>query len=109
MGPVQILILVSMLIMLFVLIIYTYNGTKNTLTDVSFPPVISNCPDYWSENEAGQCVNDFNLGSENCQEPTPLNGEKYQGQIGKCQKYKWAKSCGLSWDGITNDPSICIR
>lgn len=25
----------------------------------------------------------------------------YEGASGDCQKYKWAKSCGVSWDGIT--------
>ena len=26
---------------------------------------------------------------------------------GNCTKFKWAKSCNLSWDGITNNANIC--
>jgi hypothetical protein len=23
-----------------------------------------------------------------------------------CHKYKWARSCDINWDGITNNPKI---
>jgi len=27
---------------------------------------------------------------------------KWIGQRGKCNKYIWANSCGITWDGISN-------
>ena len=26
-----------------------------------------------------------------------------------CEKYKWAKSCDINWDGITNNNKICTN
>ena len=31
----------------------------------------------------------------------------YSGADGLCNKKKWAKTCELTWDGITNNKSIC--
>ena len=79
----------------------------------AYPPVIANCPDYWdasgnldiSNNLV--CVNSMNLGSSTCSNSMNFTTSSWQGKNGLCQKYKWAKSCDLTWDGITDYADIC--
>ena len=30
-----------------------------------------------------------------------FTGDFWQGSTGDCNKYKWARACDLTWDGIT--------
>lgn len=79
-----------------------------------FPPVIGTCPDYWtaepSYNDTNTmsnnsdnppyvtCTNTYNLGdSNNCK-------SIYTGNIPHlCDKLKWANTCKVSWEGITDN------
>ena len=38
-----------------------------------------------------------------------FNEVPYNTTNGLCAKYKWAKDCDLTWDGITNNKSICNK
>ena len=106
MGPFQLIILSSMIIVLLLVGWYTYSATKNKIDEVKFPPIISGCPDYWDINEAGDCVNTNNLGV-GAPQTASFSDNKYKGQGGKCQKYIWAEPYNLSWDGITNKSANC--
>lgn len=91
---------------------------KNKYSTV-FPPIISSCPDYWIDQQTGSpssnidtpnkqaCFNTKNLGNTSCSKTMDFSENYWQGSIGECRKYKWAKECDLTWDGITNNPSIC--
>jgi hypothetical protein len=75
-----------------------------------YPPVIANCPDYWldgSGNNGSGCTNTKNIGNPSCATSMDFSVPMFAGQKGGCAKYKWAKQCNLSWDGITNNDSIC--
>jgi len=93
---------------------------SNLNSDIKYPPVIADCPDYWSisknpvdpNNDSSQtpeftCNNDKELGQDNdvvgC---TVFNSSdsKYKGIGGLCQKKKWADKCDITWDGVTNNP-----
>ena len=39
--------------------------------------------------------------SEDAHFKREFNTSEYTGTNGKCNKYKWADKCGVSWDGIT--------
>ena len=78
--------------------------------DETWPPVVSACPDYWTMNKLGKCVNDKNLGT--CNIPTKGNpnsmdftGAGFTGDNGDCAKYTWARGCGVTWDGINSGVS----
>lgn len=94
---------------------------------VKFPPITSECPDYYKKMSSGNCVSQVN-GIE--KEPTiNFNGNddlnctninfkdgtifsnKDNGGMGPesalCEKKKWAKACGVNWDGITSNDNIC--
>ena len=114
MGPLQKIIIVAMTIMLFILAYFTYVNTKKTMNSANFPPIISNCPDYWSEDRTGKCVDGGGLQPPNadttkteCHDTQDLSLPKYMGKTGLCEKRKWAEACKISWDGITNNRSIC--
>ena len=78
-----------------------------------YPPVIANCPDYWDASgnldisNNFVCVNSMNLGSSTCSNQMNFSTPSWQGRNSLCQKYKWAKSCDLTWDGITDNADIC--
>lgn len=59
------------------------------------------CPDFWSVDSKGRCVNRQDLGT--CK---PASGDKHLTvdftSKTDCQKYRWAKGCGITWDAITN-------
>lgn len=101
-------------------------------TKVKFPPRVDGCPDYWvhasylksgdvsTDNNdididklGDECVNIKKLGTCNDSlimdfNKPPYNNDGSKGlNTGACNKYKWAKSCNITWDGITNKSNIC--
>lgn len=76
---------------------------------VVFPPVVSDCPDYWldkSDGDSSNCENVKNLGS--CNDKTmDFSSALWKGSEGLCRKQQWAKKCNLTWDGITNNNQLC--
>lgn len=82
----------------------------------TFPPVIANCPDYWESgkdaNGNNVCISRPGLGNQSA----GCTGEIDFSQWGagaepgreNCQKYEWAKTCNLTWDGITNVDETCV-
>jgi hypothetical protein len=64
----------------------------------------TNCP--------SKCYNKYQLGtvSSTCPSiPTEMefSGDQYTGTTGLCNKRKWSKQCGLTWDGITDVSMSC--
>jgi hypothetical protein len=76
-----------------------------------FPPILANCPDYWVDesqnNNGSKCVNKKNLGNSQCAKTMDFSSSMWNGTGGVCAKSKWAKSCGLTWDGIDNNSGAC--
>ena len=76
----------------------------------AYPPIISDCPDYW-EIDGTMCkkpVDNTGL-STNTSWPTNVNFGTpiYKGNNGLCEKQKWAKVYNVTWDGITNNNDLC--
>jgi hypothetical protein len=71
-----------------------------------YPPSIANCPDYWDVS-GNFCVNSMALGNSQCNVPMDFTQPNYSGSSGPCNKYTWAKSCNLTWDGITDNAELC--
>jgi len=75
-----------------------------------YPPIIANCPDYWidSSGNGAACKPDSNNPIGSCTNTMNFTLPSYAGQAtGVCNKKKWAASCNLTWDGITNNDKIC--
>ena len=91
---------VALIIMLSVIGYFLDSYTK----DIKFPPVDSDCPDYWVVKNK-KCSNPKHLGT--CGNSKDFTSSIYSGHNGDCLKARWASRCGLSWQGYTNDPHVC--
>lgn len=88
---------------------------SNLNSDIKYPPVIADCPDYWSvskiptsgssQSSEYTCNNDKQLGN-NTGSCTSFDSSKsiYKGTGGLCAKKQWADRCDITWDGVTNNP-----
>ena len=115
----QKIVLTVAIVIFIILMIFIASALHENKYKVGYPPVISECPDYWLDNRGetsadelnnnknSKCVNVKNLGNGACQKEMEFTGSYWSGEGGNCNKYKWAKSCDLTWDGITNNHDIC--
>ena len=122
MASFQTTVLIIAVLLLIVSLIYIAYSLDNAIAENPWPPIIGDCPDYWTAatksdlNELGVnssgvgagpfCVNVKNLGK--CPAKggdkhlvMDFNENIYRGSKGSCQKYKWATNCNVTWDGIT--------
>ena len=94
---------IFLVIMFIILIIALYKKKYSQ----QFPPIISNCPDYWEDKSIGNssnCVNIKGLGTCGVKSKD-FSGSDWTSKEGICNKARWARNCNLTWDGITNNPS----
>lgn len=99
----QIVVLVAafLLLVFIILSIFFYRNRKQN----RFPPFRSDCPDYWV-NENGSCVNKSGMGKSSCETNIDFRKGQWVGDKGLCSKKAWAKSCNITWDGISNNESV---
>jgi len=88
--------------------------------NVKYPPITSECPDYYKkvdtncvsqvtdingrDNYNGNSCTDVNFSSDSF----PNRDNTGMGPASAlCGKKKWAKRCGVNWDGITTNDNIC--
>lgn len=74
-----------------------------------YPPVQSECPDYWTVNEDKTCTNVKKLGSCNDagSHTMDFTTPEWTGEDGLTKKCQWAQGCDIVWDGITNNQKAC--
>jgi len=106
-GFQKIVLIVAIIVLIIALIFIgiTMSSKKNT----SWPPILQDCPDYWNIDGSGNnttCTNVKDLGtcppkSGDKQLIMNFNSSVFSGDSGTCNKFKWAKNCNVSWDGIT--------
>lgn len=107
----QIVLLVGSIVLILTLIMIGF-AMNNVNKNVKFPPVVSSCPDYWKNIGNNECENIQNLGTitSSCSSiPSTMNFSiaPFTGSEADCEKKTWANNCGITWDGITNNKSIC--
>lgn len=91
---------------------------SKSLLKSSYPPIISDCPDYWdvslNNDNNTICVNNstINLGNSSCFQdehentlPIDLTGKSKEKIL--CDNYKLAKKCNIHWDGVSNNNKAC--
>lgn len=100
----RITIYIAIVLLLLTLSFIGYMIYK-TKSSVTWPPMVSECPDYWDVGSNNTCNNVQNLGT--CDASSmDFSGPEWQGNSGLKCKYNWAKKCGITWDGITNSSVI---
>ena len=113
----QKVILSIAIILLIILLIVINMSLTNATASIVWPPVNTNCPDYWVDVGTGApgsgCFNSQSIGT--CKLPAAgetsssprsgslmdFSGAAYKGANGSCAKKQWANTCGVTWDGIT--------
>lgn len=102
---------VALLVLIVFLGFMGYKMYKNRLDDVE-QRIIGSCPDYWrlsTINGKQKCENVKNLGKRTCSKIMDFSTQPYNLQNGLCAKFRWAKNCDLTWDGITNMKNLCAK
>jgi hypothetical protein len=122
MNQFQKVILISSSIILVVSLIFLAYFLTKSLYEGSYPPVISDCPDYWDvtiDNDGNRsCVNTSTINEvsgvhsslDECSNPSVIDqfmgsGNDSDGVL--CEKYNWSKKCNVVWDGISNNNKAC--
>ena len=106
-------VILSVALLLIFIGVIMYKSKNNQIFPAVFPP----CPDYYSMDSLGKCKantkiwgfapgnacvsNDFSVPYYSA--PGVGTGS------GLCSKKKWASNCGVTWDGVTNNSSICYN
>ena len=93
---------VAVFIFLAVLAFIGYNIYSSKYNTVSWPPFVSDCPDYWSSDGTNCASGSFNL----CSGTTSFQINAYPNL---CDKFEFAtkNSCGaqFNWSGVSNSLS----
>ena len=110
MATFQTIVMITAAIILVVSLCFIGLALHRQKQNAVFPPVIANCPDYWTDtsgNNGSGCSNIQKIGNPSCASTMDFSAPMWAGSTGPCTKYKWAQKCNLSWDGITNNASLC--
>jgi hypothetical protein len=106
----KITIIIAGILLIISLVMFAL-ALHNKKDDEKYPPVQSQCPDYWdvekNDDKDTVCVNSKHLGNKNCQKTMDFMKSPFVGPRGACNKKKWARTCGITWDGITNAADLC--
>lgn len=106
----KIVAIIAVVLLIIVLVMFGI-AIHNKKEDDQYPPVTAECPDYWDVTKDSdgttKCVNTKELGSKNCARTMDFTTVNFLGPNGKCAKQKWANSCQVTWDGITNANGLC--
>ena len=105
----QKIVLYSAIIILIISLIIIGISLSYAKSGQVWPPVVSECPDYWVIDGSGNnatCKNVKDLGTcsatgGNKHLSINFNEAPFVGSNEACAKYTWASKCGVSWDGIT--------
>jgi len=105
----QKIVLFAAIIILIIALVVIGVALSYAKDDEEWPPLIPDCPDYWTIDGSGNnanCINVKDLGTcppQSGQQHLTMNfnSSAFTGSNGDCAKYTWAKKCGVTWDGIT--------
>jgi hypothetical protein len=112
----KIVLTIATVLLIIILVVIGLSLSKSSREE-NWPPIIGECPDYWVDMSGNgqECFNSHSLGR--CNLPSDLanqtnvnehkttmnfNQSPFTGDNGNCAKYRWAKACGVTWDGITS-------
>jgi hypothetical protein len=110
MATFQTIVMITASIILVISLCFIGLALRKQKNSAVFPPVIANCPDYWTDtsgNNGSRCINEQTIGNSSCASTMDFSGPMFAGTTGPCAKLKWAQKCNLSWDGITNNAGLC--
>tara|TARA_B100000902_G_C26901558_1_gene712354 strand:+ start:236 stop:592 length:357 start_codon:yes stop_codon:yes gene_type:complete len=110
----QTVVVVALVILVICLIVIGISLYNNKYEGI-YPPVASQCPDYYvdvGESGSAKCSppSSIDLGitsASSCTGTIDFSQSPYTGANGTCAKQQWANTCGITWDGVTNNAEAC--
>jgi hypothetical protein len=121
---VAIIITVIAAVLLGMSIYYNYKESQTptivTTTGVQlssrFPPWVSSCPDYWTQNPDGSCRKKFTNGNAACDASSitnnltanysPMNPNAKIDKLSWVDKCKWSRLCNVQWEGVSDKACV---
>jgi hypothetical protein len=100
----QKVVLIIAIILLIISLVTIGMMLKSALLNRPWPPSISQCPDYWNISENGCVPNKINVGIPVIKTPIDFSTANYKTN---CLKQTWATNNKVTWDGLTDSPSLC--
>ena len=108
----QVIIIAVIILIISLAVIGTVLAKSDS--DDAFPPTINACPDFYKLDDSGKCeaLKDvYDTSKTNCN-IIDFTADDYSNpgigpDSGACAKKNEATRCGITWDGITNNPDIC--
>lgn len=110
----QKIVLTIAIVLLIILLIVINMSLSSATESMIWPPITTDCPDYWEDllGNGSRCFNSKNIGKCNprvvdsagkpvLSSTKNFNRPQFTGETGVCAKQRWAKTCGVAWDGIT--------
>ena len=109
----QKIVLIIAIVLLIIMLVVIGVTLSKSRTENNWPPIVGECPDYWVDMSGNgeACFNSNSLGRCNIpgdknNNTMNFNQSPFIGNDGDCSKYRWATSCGVTWDGITSGVKI---
>jgi len=98
-GTVLMITGILLVVCIILIIVFLYNSK----TELEWPPLVGDCPDYWIDlsGNGARCVNVHDLGTCTNSDPKYEHLNMNFTTYDDCAKFNWAQGCGVSWDGIT--------
>jgi hypothetical protein len=94
----------------------TITTTTGIQLSSRFPPWVSSCPDYWTQNADGSCMKKFNNGKESCDASSitsnlqanysPINPNAKLQNLSWVNKCKWSRLCNVQWEGVSDKACV---
>jgi hypothetical protein len=103
------------LVILIISLAFIGSALASSSKNTAFPPNISKCPDNseidYEYGEFVSCKTQSQNSDSSCQvnsfSDASYNMPGIGSTSGACEKKRWAKKCGVDWDGLTNNNIIC--
>ena len=105
-GAFQNTVVLIAVVVLIIVLIFVGFMLMISSNDQKWPPFSSTCPDYWDISN-NHCTNMHSVYIGNdIKGCNKFKTNHFKGDNAKCNQLTYATHCGLTWDGITNSPSL---
>ena len=115
MGFNSVVLTIAIVILVICLVLIGW-GIYETVygSEAKFPPVLSDCPDYWTtstkkhgDNTLVVCNNTLKMGRGPSKSSNPKCNSFNSGEVSsKCEKLALTRHCAITWDGISDNSAL---
>lgn len=89
------------LLWLLIMVIVGYTLRTKAEKRGAVTPIPAACPDFWTLTSEGECQPSASNRGSFTSRAASFQDPVYAGEMGLCNKRKWAEQFNVAWDGIT--------